>query len=225
MQTLFILLLVASLVAVVVSLIITLVSFLRKKNHRKYLKIAGLSAVVVVVSFIGAFAFSTPSNNADSTKQVTSGTSSQNSETKASDAQKQVSTAPKDKVIDAAVDETIKELEDKKNHPMVKSAGIKVDHEKKVVTMVLGVNAATNKKEALDLADTMIRRFSSNVNLHDGSFTLPSNDTYGSLFDDYNISITVAPEQFMNDKSKWLYTQYIPKGLHTKKGPNTKNVQ
>ena len=128
-------------------------------------------------------------------------------------------------MIDAAVDETIKELEDKKNHPMVKSAGIKVDHENKVVTMVLGVNAATNKKEALDLADTMIRRFSSNVNLRDGSFTLPSNDTYGSLFDDYNISITVAPEQFMNDKSKWLYTQYIPKGLHTKKGPNTKNVQ
>lgn len=225
MQTLFILLLIASLIAVVVSLIITLLSFLRKKNHRKYLKIAGLSAVVVVGSFIGAFAFSTPSDNADSTKQVTSGISSQNSETKASDTQKQVSTAPKDKAIDAAVDETIKELEDKKNHPMVKSAGIKVDHEKKIVTMVLGVNAATNKQEALDLADTMIRRFSANVNLHDDSFTLPSNDTYGSLFDDYNISITVAPEQFMNDKSKWLYTQYIPKGLHTKKGPNTKNVQ
>ena len=127
--------------------------------------------------------------------------------------------------LDKAVTETVEELKNKNNFPLVRDASIKIDREKKEVTMTLVVNNATNKKKALDLADTMIRRFSSNVVIHDSSFTMPSNDSYGSLFDTYNIAIAVAPSQFIDNRSKWLYDQYIMKGMHTKQGPNWKDAK
>ena len=91
--------------------------------------------------------------------------------------------------------------------------------------MALVVNPATNKKAALDMADTLIRRYSSNVVIHDSSFTMPTKDSYGSLFDTYNISIGVASAQYVDDRSKWLYDQYITAGMHTKQGPDWKNAK
>ena len=127
--------------------------------------------------------------------------------------------------INQAVGDTIVEFKNPQNYPLVKDVSIKVDHDKKEVTMALVVNPATNKKAALDMADTLIRRYSSNVVIHDSSFTMPTKDSYGSLFDTYNISIGVAPAQYVGDRSKWLYDQYITAGMHTKQGPDWKNAK
>ena len=127
--------------------------------------------------------------------------------------------------INQAVGDTITEFKNSQNYPLVKDVSIKVDQDKKEVTMALVVNPATNKKAALDMADTLIRRYSSNVVVHDSSFTMPTKDSYGSLFDTYNISIGVAPAQYVGDRSKWLYDQYITAGMHTKQGPDWKNVK
>ena len=127
--------------------------------------------------------------------------------------------------INQAVGDTIAEFKNPQNYPLVKDLSIKVDHDKKEVTMALLVNPATNKKAALDMADTLIRRYSSNVVIHDSSFTMPTKDSYGSLFDMYNISIGVAPAQYVGDRSKWLYDQYITAGMHTKQGPDWKNAK
>ena len=127
--------------------------------------------------------------------------------------------------INQAVGDTIAEFKNPQNYPLVKDVSIKVDQNKKEVTMALVVNPATNKKAALDMADTLIRRYSSNVVIHDSSFTMPTKDSYGNLFDTYNISIGVAPAQYVGDRSKWLYDQYITAGMHTKQGPNWKNAR
>ena len=122
--------------------------------------------------------------------------------------------------INQAVGDTIAEFKNPQNYPLVKDVSIKVDQDKKEVTMALVVNPATNKKAALDMADTLIRRYASNVVIHDSSFTMPTKDSYGSLFDTYNILIGVAPAQYVGDRSKWLYDQYITAGMHTKQGPD-----
>ena len=127
--------------------------------------------------------------------------------------------------INKAIPETVQEMKDKRYHPMVADAYIEVDYNKKLVTMTVVVNPTTDKSAALDLADTMIRRFSSNVLTHDSSFTAPSGNSYGSLFDEYDIAIAIAQVQHKDNRSKWLYDQYITKGMHTKQGPDWKSAK
>lgn len=64
MSAFFSFLFVISIIATLVTLIIALVSFLRKKPHRKYLKIAGISAVIGTASLVGAMATQTPEERA-----------------------------------------------------------------------------------------------------------------------------------------------------------------
>lgn len=249
---------VISTIVVVITLIIALVAFLRKKPHRKYLKIAGVSAIIGITSLVCSMATQTPEERAaqqqraaerqaekdrlaaekqvqkekeEADKQTYKNQEDQSSEEPATDDETEVEEVDEQEInesssatnaIDDAIGETIAEMEDNRYHPMVKDAFISVDHESKLVTMTIAVNAATNKKTALDLADTMIRQFSSNVSLHDSSFTQPSSDRYGSLFDEYDIAISVAPIQYVENPSKWLYNKRIAKGMHTKQGPAVK---
>ena len=130
----------------------------------------------------------------------------------------------KTEYIDQAATATMNELKNPQNYPLVRDVYISDNHEKKEVIIALVVNGATNKKAALELADTAIRRFSSNA-VHNGSFTMPTVDSYGSLFDTYAIHIAVAPDYASNDPSKFLYEQYIMPGMHTKQGPDWKNAR
>ena len=139
--------------------------------------------------------------------------------------EKEAQATKEEAAINKAIPETVQEMKDKRYHPMVADAYIEVDYNKKLVTMTMVVSPTTDKATALDLADTMIRQFSANVVIHDSSFTAPSGNSYGSLFDKYDIAIAVAQVQHKDDRSKWLYDQYITKGMHTKQGPDWKSAK
>lgn len=117
---------------------------------------------------------------------------------------------------------TAQEFMDKKNYPMVRDIyfGTKKD-DKKVIVMSAMVGTATSKRHALELADTMIRRFAANATTKYG-IAAPSNDSYGGLFDNggYTIYILIAANE-----SNVLYEKFIMPGLHTKQGPDWKNAK
>lgn len=121
-----------------------------------------------------------------------------------------------------AVTDTTSELMNKEYYPYVQDVSFSVDPDDKNITMMAVLNSSTNKRTALDFADTMIRRFSSNVVAHDGSYSMPSKDFYGSLFDTYKITIGVAPSSATDNPDRWYYSKVIYPGNHTQQGPRVK---
>ena len=229
-------LMLASLISIIVSLLLIIHAFFRKKRYRPRLIFAGVSLGIFLFAAIGYTTTLSPEQRAEiEQKRIAkqaqeAAEKKQKAEKEAAEKKQKEDHAAKAKekatsAINQAVGDTIAEFKNPQNYPLVKDVSIKVDHDKKEVTMALVVNPATNKKAALDMADTLIRRYSSNVVIHDSSFTMPIKDSYGSLFDTYNISIGVAPAQYVDDRSKWLYDQYITAGMHTKQGPNWKNAR
>ena len=243
-------LMLASLISIIVSLLLIIHAFFRKKRYRPRLIFAGVSLGIFLFAAIGYTTTLSPEQRAEmeqkriakqaqeaqekaekeEKKEQEAAEKKQKAEKEAAEKKQKEDQAAKAKekatsAINQAVGDTIAEFKNPQNYPLVKDVSIKVDHDKKDVTMALVVNPATNKKAALDMADTLIRRYSSNVVIHDSSFTMPTKDSYGSLFDTYNISIGVAPAQYVDDRSKWLYDQYITAGMHTKQGPDWKNAR
>lgn len=239
MNTLFTVLAFISLALIPISFVFLIYAFFRKKAYRPRLIFVGCSIGLLVISTLGGTLSMSPEQRADM-EQKRIAKQAQEAQEKAEKDEKKAQEAAEKKLkeeqaakakekatsaINQAVGDTIAEFKNPQNYPLVKDVSIKVDHDKKEVTMALVVNPATNKKAALDMADTLIRRYSSNVVIHDSSFTMPTKDSYGSLFDTYNISIGVASAQYVDDRSKWLYDQYITAGMHTKQGPDWKNAR
>ena len=127
--------------------------------------------------------------------------------------------------FDKAIAEATAELKNKEFHKFTKDVSITVDEKEKVVTMMAIMNDGLKKWVALEYADTMIRCFSSWVaNTNDG-VTGPSNDKYGSLFDEYKIQIGIAPASQQKNPNKWYYMKFIYPKMHTRQGPNWKEAQ
>lgn len=244
MGTFFAIIFFASAVSILVLLAISVyMFFFQKDNYKKWLVRAGIAVGVLIVSVIGGVSTSsTPEQRAEMEQKRITEQAQKEQERAEKEARKAQEAAQKEQeaaekkereaqatkeeaAINKAIPETVQEMKDKRYHPMVADAYIEVDYNKKLVTMTVVVNPTTDKSAALELADTMIRRFSSNVLTHDSSFTAPSGNSYGSLFDKYDIAIAVAQVQHKDDRSKWLYDQYITKGMHTKQGPDWKNAK
>jgi flagellar biosynthesis GTPase FlhF len=122
----------------------------------------------------------------------------------------------------AAISDTVAELMNTDYYPYVQDVSFSVDPDDKNITMMAVLNSSTNKRTALDFADTMIRRFSSNVVAHDGDYSMPSKNYYGSLFDTYKITIGVAPSSATDNPGRWYYSKVIYPGNHTQQGPHIK---
>mgnify|MGYP000873231487 FL=1 len=244
MGTFFAIIFFASAVSILVLLAISVyMFFFQKDNYKKWLVRAGIAVGVLIVSVIGGVSTSsTPEQRAEMEQKRITEQAQKEQERAEKEARKAQEAAQKEQgaaekkereaqatkeeaAINKAILETVQEMKDKRYHPMVADAYIEVDYNKKLVTMTVVVNPTTDKSAALDLADTMIRRFSSNVLTHDSSFTAPSGNSYGSLFDEYDIAIAIAQVQHKDNRSKWLYDQYITKGMHTKQGPDWKSAK
>lgn len=242
MGTFFAIIFFASAVSILVLLAISVyMFFFQKDNYKKWLVRAGIAVGVLIVSVIGGVSTSsTPEQRAEMEQKRITEQAQKEQERAEKEARKAQEAAQKEQeaaekkereaqatkeeaAINKAIPETVQEMKDKRYHPMVADAYIEVDYNKKLVTMTVVVNPTTDKSAALDLADTMIRCFSSNVLIHDSSFTAPSGNSYGSLFDEYDIAIAIAQVQHKDNRSKWLYDQYITKGMHTKQGPDWKS--
>ena len=244
MGTFFAIIFFASAVSILVLLAISVyMFFFQKDNYKKWLVRAGIAVGVLIVSVIGGVSTSsTPEQRAEMEQKRITEQAQKEQERAEKEARKAQEAAQKEQeaaekkereaqatkeeaAINKAIHETVQEMKDKRYHPMVADAYIEVDYNKKLVTMTVVVNPTTDKSAALDLADTMIRRFSSNVLTHDSSFTAPSGNSDGSLFDEYDIAIAIAQVQHKDNRSKWLYDQYITKGMHTKQGPDWKSAK
>ena len=210
--------------------------FFQKDNYKKWLVRAGIAIGVLIVSVIGGVSTSsTPEQRAEmeqkriaeqaQKEQDRAEREARKAQEVAEKKEKEAQATKEEAAINKVIPETVQEMKDKRYHPMVADAYIEVDYNKKLVTMTMVVNPTTDKSAALELADTMIRRFSSNVVTYDSSFTAPSGNSYGSLFDKYDIAISVAQAQHKDNRSKWLYDQYITKGMHTKQGPDWKSAK
>lgn len=244
MGTFFAIIFFTSAVSILVLLAISVyMFFFQKDNYKKWLVRAGIAVGVLIVSVIGGVSTSsTPEQRAEmeqkriteqvqkeqerAEKEARKAQEAAQKEQEAAEKKEREAQATKEEAaINKAIPETVQEMKDKRYHPMVVDAYIEVDYNKKLVTMTMVVNPTTDKSAALELADTMIRRFSSNVLTHDSSFTAPSGNSYGSLFDEYDIAIAIAQVQHKDNRSKWLYDQYITKGMHTKQGPDWKSAK
>jgi len=98
--------------------------------------------------------------------------------------------------------------------PYVIDCAVKVDNANLLITFTAALMDSTNAETAAEFADTMIRRYQSCVSLLGGSFESATKDYYGGLYDEYNISIGVAPISYIDDVNKWWVHMDIPKGSH-----------
>ena len=124
---------------------------------------------------------------------------------------------------DATSKQTIADL--KQSSSLVRDANFVVDDKEKRINMYIVVNAAIKPELTLEIADTAIRRFGCNAQLHgykvnDG----PAKDYYGPLFDEYKIFIGVANNFTVDDDKKWYIAHVITNGMHTKQKPKLQKM-
>lgn len=140
--------------------------------------------------------------------------------------QKTEQTAPaKPLTFDKAIAETVAEMKNREINKYTLDAHISVDESKKEVTMTAVMQDGLKKWVAMEFADTMIRRFSSNAAMYNNSLTAPGKDSYGNLFDEYRIHIGIAPKSQIDKQENWYYEQVIQPRMHTKQGPDWKKAQ
>jgi len=135
--------------------------------------------------------------------------------------------APEKKPIkfDKAIADATAELKNKEFHKFTRDVFIKVDEKEKTVVLMAVMEGGLKKWVAMEFADTMIRRFSSFVVMYNDGVTGPTNDNYGSLFDEYKIQVGVAPVGQTENPDNWYYMQWIYPKMHTKQGPDWKKAQ
>lgn len=127
--------------------------------------------------------------------------------------------------FDKAIADATAELKNKEFHKFTRDVFIKVDEKEKTVVLMAVMEGGLKKWVAMEFADTMIRRFSSFVVMYNDGVTGPTNDNYGSLFDEYKIQVGVAPVGQTENPDNWYYMQWIYPKMHTKQGPDWKKAQ
>ena len=114
--------------------------------------------------------------------------------------------------ITQAIPSTIRTMENKKIYPLVNGVRISADHKNKEINMSLVVEPECDKDTALDLADTLIKKFASNVVAYGGLFSSPKNGSYGDIVYTYTIVMGIAYPQSVFDREDWIYDQRITPG-------------
>lgn len=75
---------------------------------------------------------------------------------------------------------------------------------------------STKPEVALDFADTMLRRFNLFAMMQDSTIETGTKDSYGSLYDVYDVLIGIAPQSQTSNTDKWFVYDAVAKGIHTK---------
>lgn len=133
-------------------------------------------------------------------------------ETEPEEAEKEV-VAEVDVDWETVVEETKAELTNPEYFDYVKDLYIKVDESKKQITFTAALGDSTSNDIALDFADTLLRRFNSNAQLQDNSIKGGSKDYLGGIYDEYSISIGIAPLSKTDDTKSWYVYDMISKGV------------
>ncbi|WP_455650945.1 hypothetical protein [Phascolarctobacterium faecium] len=117
----------------------------------------------------------------------------------------------------ALIDKEFKaEMGIKDFYPFVVDAIAQRDEDKKEITFTAVLQPKTKPADALDFADTMIRRYADLARTYLGKdYKSGSKDYYGGLFDDYNAMIIIAPDGAKDPDDCFVF-DHIMQGMHTK---------
>lgn len=101
------------------------------------------------------------------------------------------------------------------SYPYVVDASALRDESKKEITFSAILQPATKPANALDFADTMLRRYAALAQTYlDKDYKSGSKDYYGGLFDDYNAMIIIAPQGATEPKDCFVF-DHITRKMHT----------
>lgn len=177
-------------------------------------RLGKITAIITVVIFILA-TFGAARNDLPHEKPAVTNSSAQVSEEKPPSLLK-INPALNVK-WDAVIGEWESEITDPNFFSYVKDAYAAIEEDRFILTAVVG--DATDPQVALELADTMIRRFNAIAMLQKNSIAPPSKDYYGGLYDQYGVMIGIAPFSQQDNTDKWFVYQFILPGMHTKQAP------
>ncbi|MCL2047921.1 MAG: hypothetical protein FWG87_04250 [Defluviitaleaceae bacterium] len=115
--------------------------------------------------------------------------------------------------------EWIEMLKGGENYPFVLDLHADVNHEKMSIGLYAVVWSGLDNTVVLDFADSMIRLFNTEASFQDKRITSASRDNYGSLFDEYDLLIGIAPRGEHNNIENWYVNHIIKRGRHTRSAP------
>ena len=97
----------------------------------------------------------------------------------------------------------------KKQHPDVLSLDIKPESNRIIFRVIL--NYDTKPREALEIADSILRDYSWTSTMQNSSIPSPGGEknAYGGLYDYYDAVLEIIPEGSENDKNDWFIRQTI----------------
>lgn len=104
---------------------------------------------------------------------------------------------------------------DKALYPYSDNIYINVDENNKLVDYTIIVAEETTSKQAVTYATDLIKSFNDIASKKDDSVSPSSDDYYGSVFDEYEIVMTIATEKSILNEKDWLVCQTIKAGEHT----------
>lgn len=84
------------------------------------------------------------------------------------------------------------------------------------ITISAVVAADTDDDTVLEYADTLVRRLGALANQQNSEFTSPGFESFGGLYDYYNVMIGIAPQGSEGDLNNWYIYDAIAKGVQTK---------
>lgn len=115
------------------------------------------------------------------------------------------------KTIDAVSNSAL----DTNTYPYANDIYISVSDDKKLVDYTVIVANDTTPEQAVEYATDLIKMFNDTASEKDSSITKSSDNNYGSLFDEYDVLMTIATEESVLNEKDWLVCQTIKAGEHT----------
>ena len=110
------------------------------------------------------------------------------------------------------INDTKAEFTNSEQYDYLKDIYIEVSDNKIIFTAALA--DSTDKEVALKFADSLIRRFNANAQLQDSSIKSSGKDYLGGLYDDYSISIGIAPLSKGKNTDEWYIFDVIGRMVH-----------
>lgn len=120
--------------------------------------------------------------------------------------------------------DTTKEFKNEQHYPSVYDAYFEVNQEKQEIVMNIVMRKGFLPETSIELADGMIRRFSSNAVSQYSELKVPTKNSYGSIYDYYKINVAVSPMGAENNPKDWYVNKVIPAGRHLPEGESTKSM-
>ena len=209
----------------VVFVVMMVVRLVKKQSVKSILKSLVVFVVVFAISISGA---KTISNSKETTKdqnvskleetaQENVVSSAKNDTKPTIETNQKTTQTQKDKPsvdFGKVKEDWLSEMTNKDYHPLVEDVNVNVNEDSKSIIFSAVVSDSADKEYAAELADTMIRRFSSICNTHNQNISPPGNDYYGGIFYKYDILVGVAPLSKIDNQNEWLVYQAIAKGTN-----------